>query len=83
MHAHSQFFLGLQMPQVYVQNKSSQTLNVFVSKYNGSGSDEWFTLNPEQGDHWTRDTEGWELVAFRVGSSVKPTSKESRAGVPD
>jgi len=69
------------MPQIFVQNKSNHTVDVFVSKYNGGGSDDWFTLSPEQSDHWTRDSEGWEVVAFRVGSKRQPTSDEIRSGV--
>lgn len=64
-----------------VQNKSSQPLQVFVSKYNSGGSEAWYTLNSQQSDSWNRESEGWELVAFRVGSSLSPTSKENRAGV--
>lgn len=57
------------MPRIYIQNKSSRSFEVFVSKYNGGGSDDWFTLNPEQGDGWNRDSNGWELVAFKIGGS--------------
>lgn len=69
------------MPQIYVQNKSNHTISAFVSKFNGGGDTDWYTLNPQEGDKWTRDSEGWELVAFRVGESMSPTSRENRGGI--
>lgn len=61
------------MPQIFVINKSGKPIDVFVSKYSGGGSDDWFTLNSEAGDTWKRDRNGWELVAFR--------DNNARAGV--
>ena len=68
------------MPTITVQNKTTYKVSVFVSKYNG-GSDAWYHLEAGQSDKWNRDTPGFELVAFRVGGEVRPTSDESRAGV--
>ncbi|KAF9071292.1 hypothetical protein BDP27DRAFT_1322276 [Rhodocollybia butyracea] len=69
------------MVKMHVENRSSKTVDVFVSNYNSGGSDEWFTLNAGQSDDWSRNTEGWELVAFRLGPKQTPTSNETRAGV--
>ena len=68
------------MPRITVQNKTTYKIYNFVSNYNG-GSDLWYPLEAGQSDPRNRDTPGFELVAFRVGGEVRPTSDESCAGV--
>ncbi|KAI0763086.1 hypothetical protein BD413DRAFT_484570 [Trametes elegans] len=52
------------MGSIIVVNASSSPLHVFVSKYNG-GNDDWFTVQPNARDSWSRKSGGWEVVAFK------------------
>jgi hypothetical protein len=67
--------LSMSKPTVFVKNDSGSDVSVFVSKYNGGGSDDWYTLKPNGQDSWTRDSVGWELVAFSTPDNSR------RAGV--
>ncbi|KAE9387415.1 hypothetical protein BT96DRAFT_927624 [Gymnopus androsaceus JB14] len=63
------------MPSIIIENRSSETIYSFVSKYsNSKGSDEWYKIQANGGaDSWNRNN--WELVAFKNEADSK------RAGI--
>jgi len=72
--------LLIQMGAFIVVNKSNQTVNVFVSKFNRkSGDDSWFPVATGEKESW--GAEGgknvWEVVAFQ-NPSHKETVRSGR-----
>jgi len=70
----SHIVLLTQMGAFIVVNKSNQAVNVFVSKFNRSGDDDWFKLEAGAKDSWGADggKNVWEVVAFQ-----DPSNKET------
>jgi len=76
----SHIILLIQMGAFIVANKSSSTVNVFVSKFNRkSGDDSWFPVAAGSKESW--GAEGgknvWEVVAFQ-DPSHKETVRSGR-----
>jgi hypothetical protein len=53
------------MTHVTIKNKSGSNINAFVTTWSGGGFDAWYPLHPGEEDTWKRNSNGWDLVAFK------------------
>jgi len=47
-----------------IYNDYDEPVDIFVSKYTGNGSDEWYSVAAGKTDIWKRK-EGWEMIVFK------------------